>query len=60
VEQLPARDRVDSLLGERKPDVVTVDGWHAIDARELDVGREKQRPRVKLASREDLLAAART
>jgi ferredoxin--NADP+ reductase len=59
VKQLPERDQIESLLGERKPDVVTADGWRAIDARELDAGREQQRPRVKLASRDDLLAAAR-
>ena len=42
---------------ERKPDLVTADGWRAIDARELRMGEEAERPRVKLASREELLAA---
>jgi ferredoxin/flavodoxin---NADP+ reductase len=54
----PARERVDELLAERKPDLVTVDGWRAIDAEELERGRGEKRPRVKLASRDDLLAAA--
>jgi ferredoxin/flavodoxin---NADP+ reductase len=56
--QLPPREEVDALLGERKPDLVTVTGWRAIDARELERGEEAQRPRVKLASRDELLAAS--
>ncbi len=56
----PARDQIDALLAERKPDLVTIEGWRAIDGHELRSGREEQRPRVKLASREELLAAART
>ena len=50
---------IDDLLAERKPDVVTADGWHAIDAAERERGRGAERPRVKLASRDELLAAAR-
>jgi len=54
----PAREEIDALLAERKPDLVTGEGWHAIDGDELERGRSAQRPRVKLASREELLAAA--
>ena len=54
----PDRDSVDALLAERKPDLVTVEGWRAIDGHELERGRSEQRPRVKLASRDELLAAA--
>jgi ferredoxin--NADP+ reductase len=54
----PRRDQIDALLAERRPDVVTVEGWRAIDGHELARGRAEQRPRVKLASREELLAAA--
>jgi ferredoxin--NADP+ reductase len=54
----PAREQIDALLAERKPDLVTVEGWHAIDGHELERGRGQQRPRVKLASRDALLAAA--
>jgi ferredoxin/flavodoxin---NADP+ reductase len=57
--QQPAA-RIDTLLAERKPDLVTADGWRLIDAHELERGRGEQRPRVKLASRDDLLAAARS
>jgi ferredoxin--NADP+ reductase len=54
----PEREPIDALLAERKPDVVTADGWHAIDGLELERGRGEERPRVKLASRAELLAAA--
>jgi ferredoxin--NADP+ reductase len=51
-------ERIEALLAERKPDLVTVDGWRAIDADELERGSAQERPRVKLASREELLVAA--
>lgn len=54
----PGREAIDALLAERKPDLVTADGWRAIDAHEVERGRDEQRPRVKLASRDELLAAA--
>jgi ferredoxin--NADP+ reductase len=49
---------VDELLAGRKPDLVTVAGWRAIDGQELERGQAEGRPRVKLASRDELLAAA--
>ena len=55
----PAREQIDELLAERKPDAVTIHGWRAIDAAELRRGEEEERPRVKLSSREELLAASR-
>jgi ferredoxin/flavodoxin---NADP+ reductase len=51
-------EEIDALLAERKPDRVTIDGWRAIDSDELRRGQEAERPRVKLASREELLATA--
>jgi ferredoxin/flavodoxin---NADP+ reductase len=51
-------ERIDALLAERKPDAVTVEGWRAIDGHELEHGRLRERPRVKLTSRQELLAAA--
>jgi ferredoxin--NADP+ reductase len=51
-------DQIDALLAERKPDLVTIEGWRAIDGHELELGQSRRRPRVKLASREELLAAA--
>jgi ferredoxin--NADP+ reductase len=53
-----SREQIDALLGQRKPDLVTVEGWRAIDAHELERGRSEGRPRVKLASRDELLATA--
>jgi ferredoxin--NADP+ reductase len=52
------RDGIDALLAHRAPDLVTADGWHAIDALERERGREERRPRVKLASRPELAGAA--
>jgi len=56
----PGREQIDALLAKRKPDLVAVEGWRAIDGHELERGRSEQRPRVKLASRDELLAAAAT
>jgi ferredoxin--NADP+ reductase len=53
-----ANGPIDGLLAERKVGVVNVEGWRAIDGRELEAGRSADRPRVKLASRDELLAAA--
>jgi ferredoxin/flavodoxin---NADP+ reductase len=55
----PRREDVDALLAERVPDLVTVAGWRAIDARERERGAADGRPRVKLAARDELLDAAR-
>ena len=54
----PAREQIDELLAERRPDLVTAAGWRAIDAQELERGERSGRPRVKLASRDELLSAA--
>jgi ferredoxin/flavodoxin---NADP+ reductase len=52
----PAREQIDWVLAERTPELVTVEGWRAIDGHERERGRSEQRPRVKLASRDELLA----
>jgi ferredoxin--NADP+ reductase len=59
-EPAGGREALDALLAERCPDLVSVEGWRAIDAAELEQGRAAERPRVKLASREELLQAAGT
>jgi ferredoxin--NADP+ reductase len=56
----PRGGRIDEVLAERVPDLVTADGWRAIDAHERENGRRHDRPRVKIASRDELLAAARS
>jgi len=52
------REQIDALLAERQPNLVTVEGWRAIDAHELERGQRELRPRVKLASRDELLTTA--
>jgi ferredoxin/flavodoxin---NADP+ reductase len=54
----PGREAIDALLAERAPGLVAADGWRAIAAQELERGRAEDRPRVKLASRDELLDAA--
>jgi ferredoxin/flavodoxin---NADP+ reductase len=49
---------VDALLFERGVDVVEYDGWMAIDEAERAAGERSGRPRVKLCSWDELLAAA--
>jgi ferredoxin/flavodoxin---NADP+ reductase len=60
--RLPTRssDNLDALLAERAVDVVTYSGWEAIDAVERARGEPHGRPRVKLASWDELLTAARS
>jgi ferredoxin--NADP+ reductase len=53
-----ARERVDALLAERAPGAISAEGWRAIDTREREAGRASERPRVKLTTRDELVAAA--
>ena len=53
-------EHVSALLAERGVEVVTSEGWAAIDSVELARGAEQGRPRVKLARWDELLAAARS
>ena len=55
----PGREEIDALLAEKVPEVVRLEGWRAIDRLEVGRARSAGRPRVKLASREELLSAAR-
>jgi len=50
---------IDALLASRGVEVVTYAGWEAIDALEQARGEEQGRPRVKLCTWDELLAAAR-
>jgi ferredoxin/flavodoxin---NADP+ reductase len=60
--RLPARDggAIDQVLAGRDAEVVMYAGWEAIDALERSRGEPHGRPRVKLCSWDDLLAAARS
>jgi ferredoxin--NADP+ reductase len=51
---------LDDLLAERGVDVVTYEGWEAIDAVERARGEEQGRPRVKLCTWDELLDAAKS
>jgi ferredoxin--NADP+ reductase len=50
---------LDALLAERGVQVVMYAGWEAIDALERERGAGQGRPRIKLATWDELLAAAR-
>jgi ferredoxin--NADP+ reductase len=50
---------VDALLAERASDVVEYSGWEAIDALERSRGEPHGRPRIKLVTWDELVAAAR-
>ena len=54
----PSPEAVDILLAERRPAHVTYAGWQAIDHAERTAGEPQHRPRVKLCSFDELLAAA--
>jgi ferredoxin--NADP+ reductase len=51
---------MDALLVDRGVDVVGYAGWEAIDAVERGLGDPRGRPRVKLCSWDELLAASRS
>jgi len=52
-------EAVDALLADRGVEVVTQAGWEAIDAAERASGEPLGRPRVKLATWDKLIGAAR-
>jgi ferredoxin--NADP+ reductase len=54
----PDADAVADLIRERVPDVITWDGWCAIDENERRAGSARGRPRVKFVRRADLVAGA--
>jgi len=55
-----AGDSIDALLAERGVEVVTYAGWEGIDAVERAAGESQGRPRLKLCTWDELLAAARS
>jgi ferredoxin--NADP+ reductase len=60
--RLPSRScgaSLEDVLGERGIEVVTHAGWEAIDAAERAAGEPQGRPRVKLCTWDELVAAAR-
>ena len=55
----PDADATASWLLERAPDAVSWEGWSAIDEQERSAGEPHGRPRIKIVSVADLVAAAR-
>ncbi|WP_040831262.1 FAD-dependent oxidoreductase [Nocardia jiangxiensis] len=53
------QDILAALLHERKPDLVDGEGWQRIDRAERKAGRKARRPRQKLVTIAELLAASR-
>jgi ferredoxin--NADP+ reductase len=49
---------IEALLRERRPDLVTFEGWQAIDAAEQERGKPQGRPRVKFCRVEEMVEAA--
>jgi ferredoxin--NADP+ reductase len=56
--QNPDGAAVEQLLRDRQPELVTYDGWSAIDRHERTLGEQTGRPRVKLTRIEDMLRVA--
>jgi ferredoxin/flavodoxin---NADP+ reductase len=54
----PDPERVESLLRERHPSLVTYEGWSEIDRHEQSLGEPHGRPRVKLTRIDELLRVA--
>jgi ferredoxin/flavodoxin---NADP+ reductase len=52
-------DAVLAWLVQRVPDLVTWEGWEAIDAHESSLGEPSGRPRVKLVRVDELVRASR-
>ncbi len=49
---------IEKLLRERQPQLVTYEGWEAIDRHERALGEAAGRPRVKLTNIDEMLAIA--
>ncbi len=54
----PSPEAVDELLADRGVYTIDFDSWRRIDRIELALGDEHGRPRVKIVSRSEMLAAA--
>jgi ferredoxin/flavodoxin---NADP+ reductase len=54
----PDAEAVERLLRERQPQLVTYEGWEAIDRHEKALGESAGRPRVKVTSIDEMLRIA--
>jgi ferredoxin--NADP+ reductase len=55
----PSPEAIETLVVERQPHLVEYAGWEAIDAHERERGQPHGRPRVKLATWDELMALGR-
>lgn len=53
----PGPDAAERLVRQRQPRVVSFDDWHRLEALENERGKAAGRPRVKMTSTEEMLAA---
>lgn len=53
----PEVEAVEKFIAERQPKYVSFDDWLKLDELETSRGKETGRPRVKLTSTEEILAA---
>jgi ferredoxin/flavodoxin---NADP+ reductase len=56
--QTAAADAAEAMLSARQPDLITYEGWEAIDRLERSAGEPAGRPRVKLTRIEEMLRVA--
>jgi len=49
---------IEALLRERRPDLVSFEGWQAIDAAEQERGKPQGRPRIKFCRVEEMVEVA--
>jgi ferredoxin--NADP+ reductase len=54
----PDAAKIEALLRDRRPELVTYTGWEAIDRHERSLGESAGRPRVKLTRIEEMLRIA--
>lgn len=54
------RDELDAMVAARRPEVVDLAGWLAIDAEERRRGAHRDRPRAKIVDLDEMLRIART
>jgi len=57
--EFPEEGSVSALLESRGVHFTNLDGWHRLDDRELSIGAERGRERVKVVAREEMMAASR-
>ncbi|MEE2814233.1 MAG: pyridine nucleotide-disulfide oxidoreductase, partial [Actinomycetota bacterium] len=55
----PSEDAIPALLAERGVAWTDLDGWHRLDAHEIELGAPHERARVKLVPREEMVRVSR-